>query len=288
MMTIVREKNTIIRKRKDFESQTVGLVPTMGNLHQGHLSLIQKSLEQNDVTIVTIFVNPKQFGKGEDLNKYPRTLDQDLEKIETLLQTEGQLIIFAPKSDTEVYPPGFNTTISVQAPFAKTLCALQRPGHFDGVATVIYQLFHLLRPHVAYFGQKDLQQFHIIKKLVYDLDLDVNLKMSPIVRDHDGLALSSRNQYLNPHERKEALTLFKTLKEMRELIESNPQDFIFALEEKRKRLITNDPKWEYLEFLDAQNLEKIDKRTQAIAILGAYKLGSTRLIDNIVVRIDAR
>lgn len=257
----------------------VGLVPTMGNLHAGHLSLIEKSTSENEVTIVTIFVNPKQFGPTEDYNRYPRTLDQDLEKIINL-KLNTKIIIFAPKDNSEIYPENFQTNISVGA-ITQILCGKFRPTHFDGVTTVVYRLFKITAAQNAYFGQKDFQQCVIIKKMINDLEIPITMHIMPIIRNSEGLALSSRNQYLTDKEKVEALHLSQTLAKIESLLNAsqNPSELI-GLE------IQND-KWDYLEVLDAEDLSSPSKTTKEVVIIGAYRLGTTRLLDNRLVKINA-
>jgi pantoate--beta-alanine ligase len=276
----------VFTTRKDFDhyrntlsTQTIGLVPTMGNLHKGHISLIEKSIEEHDVTIVTIFVNPKQFGPNEDFEKYPRTLDEDLAKISSvalLITSKKEIVVFAPRKNEDIYPEGFSTTISV-GPMTQKFEGEVRPTHFDGVTTVVHRLFTITKAHTAYFGQKDVQQCLIIKKMVKDLDIPIQLHIMPIVRNSEGLALSSRNQYLNDLERVEALVLPHTLQKIEKLIRTK-QDY--------KTFITEaltDKKWDYLEVLDSNNLEQPDNSTEEFVIVAAYRLGTTRLLDNILV-----
>ncbi|MFI5390670.1 MAG: pantoate--beta-alanine ligase, partial [Bacteriovoracales bacterium] len=210
MIEILRTTKQFEIFRKIYDEKSVGFVPTMGNLHKGHLSLAKESLRNNDLTIVSIFVNPKQFCPGEDYEKYPRTLGEDTAQLkelfrsENLMNSEKRLAIFAPESIFEIYSPGFSTVISLPM-LSNKLCGLNRPGHFDGVSTVVFSLFSLVRPHKAYFGQKDYQQYLIIKKMIEDLRLNIQIVPMPIKRDNDDLAYSSRNQYLSKEERIEAL-----------------------------------------------------------------------------------
>lgn len=280
----------VFTTRKDFDhygstltTQTIGLVPTMGNLHKGHVSLIEKSTEDNDVTIVTIFVNPKQFGPNEDFDKYPRTLDEDLAKISgvaLLINAKKDLVVFAPRSEESIYPKGFSTTISV-GPMTQKFEGSVRPTHFDGVTTVVYQLFSITKAHTAYFGQKDVQQCLIIKKMVKDLEIPVNIHIMPIVRNSEGLALSSRNQYLSESERVEAMVLPHTLVKVEKLIRTK-QDYKTFVAETLKA----DSKWDYLEVLDSSNLETPNDSTTELVIVAAYRAGMTRLLDNILVPMN--
>lgn len=273
--------------RKDFDhyrnsltNETIGLVPTMGNLHKGHVSLIEKSTEENDVTIVTIFVNPKQFGPNEDFDKYPRTLDEDLAKVSAvalLINAKKDIVVFAPGAIEEIYPEGFSSTISVGAMTQKFEGSV-RPTHFDGVTTVVYRLFAIARAHKAYFGQKDVQQCLIIKKMVKDLEIKINIHIMPIVRNAEGLALSSRNQYLSESERSEALTLPQTLHKIEKLIRTKQDYKTFVTE-----TLKNDKRWDYLEVLDSDNMEIPTAKTTELVIVAAFRLGTTRLLDNILV-----
>lgn len=271
--------------RKDFDSYRnsltttkIGLVPTMGNLHDGHMSLLAQALKENDAAIVTIYVNPKQFGPNEDFDKYPRTLDADLAKISSLHRTidpTKEVLVFAPISDDEVYPKGFKTNISITG-FNQILEGAIRPTHFDGVSTVVYRLFKIARAHNAYFGQKDFQQVLIIKKMVRDLELDININVMPIIRSSEGLALSSRNQYLSDSQKKEALIIINTITEIKNIILSNacPENYV---ENSLK-----DSRWDYIKVLDADSLDDIAPESKNIAILAAFRMGETRLIDNVV------
>ncbi|EQC52385.1 pantoate--beta-alanine ligase [Bacteriovorax sp. DB6_IX] len=265
----------------------IGLVPTMGNLHAGHISLVKASLAQNPVTIVTIFVNPKQFGPNEDFDSYPRTLEADCELLkEALAEFENkQLIVYSPKSNDEIYPKGFQTAISVGS-MTEKLCGADRPGHFDGVTTVVYRLFKISRANRAYFGQKDFQQVQVIRRMIKDLDLEIDLEMLPISRDNDGLARSSRNQYLSEDERAQALTLPRTLDLMTKILSEN--SWLNSGVELNKIIETTlvDSRWKYLEILDANLLEEVNENTSEVVIAGAFKVGKTRLIDNRLVKIN--
>jgi pantoate--beta-alanine ligase len=265
--------------RNTISDKTIGLVPTMGNLHEGHISLLKSSLDENDISIMTIYVNPKQFGPSEDFDQYPRTLENDLNKINELIsnyKTQKEVIIFAPKSNEEIYPNNFSTTISI-GEIKNILCGKVRPIHFDGVTTVVYRLFAITKPTTAYFGQKDYQQCVIIQKLIHDLELPILIKIKPIVRNAQGLALSSRNQYLSLSEQEEALHLPNTLNKIVELIKSK-RDY--------KSLIQNeltDLRWDYLEVLDGTNLKEVNSTTKKIVVVAALKINKTRLLDNILV-----
>jgi len=255
----------------------VGYVPTMGNLHAGHLSLVEESLRNHLTTIVSIFVNPKQFGPSEDFEKYPRTLEHDLNLLKQAAAAHSKKIyVFHPKSATEIFPPDFDTSIHVPQ-LSNRLCGLIRPGHFEGVATVVHRLFSLLKPHTAYFGQKDYQQYLVIKRMVSDLGLDVEICGMPIIRGENGIALSSRNQYLSPSDFDLALTLRKTLLNISQDTQNN------FTKHKAEAFSKAEVHWDYLEILDAQNLAPINAETKQQIVLGAIKVGSTRLIDNILM-----
>ena len=268
--------------RNQLSTQSIGLVPTMGNLHKGHISLLEKAISENDVAIVTIYVNPKQFGPNEDFDKYPRTLDDDIAKISAvaiLLDKKKEIVVYAPNTDEGIYPEGFSTNISL-GPMTQKLEGAVRPTHFDGVTTVVLRLFAITKAHQAYFGQKDVQQCLIIKKMVHDLELPIKINIMPIIRNSEGLALSSRNQYLSESERIEALVLPHTLQKVEKLIRTK-QDYKTFVQEAK----ANDKKWDYLEILDSQNLEAPTDKTREVVIVAAYRMNSARLLDNILVSL---
>lgn len=284
MINLYRRTSDFKNYINGFDSHHIGLVPTMGNLHSGHLSLIKECLSNHEVTIVTIFVNPKQFSKGEDLDSYPRTLDQDLNLIGSLARifTNKKIAVFAPSDPSQIYPDGFSSTISVEGNIAEILCAKSRPDHFKGVTTVVYKLFQLSKAGHAYFGQKDFQQFKILEKMTHDLELNINLTMMPIVREESGLALSSRNQYLTDDQRNKSLRLRKTINQVKDLITQNKvkeaQVFCQNLEKED---------FEYLQIKNSKNLNQINDTTTDFVILGCLNIGLTRLIDNQMVNINA-
>ena len=254
---------------------SVGFVPTMGYLHEGHLSLVRQARADNSVVAVSIFVNPTQFGPAEDLRTYPRDLNRDLE----LLSGEKTDMVFVP-SDEEMYPANFGTWIDVEG-ITEKLEGSHRPGHFRGVATVVAKLFNIVQPTRAYFGQKDAQQALVIKRMVADLDMDIEVIVAPTVRESDGLAMSSRNTYLNPEERQAAAVLFKALSLARELWQGGEKD-AEGIRQQMTSLIREKPlaQIDYVSIADAETLEElrtIDR--QALASL-AVKIGKTRLIDN--------
>lgn len=260
------------------EGKTVGLVPTMGALHYGHLSLAIAAKNETDVSVVSIFVNPTQFAPGEDFDKYPRTLDADLE----LLSQIGTDFVFAP-SASAMYPAGFDASVHVGG-VAKILEGECRPTHFDGVATVVLKLFNIVGPNIAYFGQKDFQQVAVVKKMVADLNVPVEIDMRPIIREKSGLAMSSRNEYLSAEERGQALVLSKALDKAEELIRSGVRD-VAALYDEMKRVIETAPsaKIDYIYVADPDTLFEMERVAGNVVILLAVRVGATRLIDNRIV-----
>jgi len=255
--------------------KTIGLVPTMGALHDGHLSLVENSQQECDVTVTTIFVNPTQFGPQEDLDKYPRTLARDLE----LLAGPPASHVFVP-SQEEIYPPGFSTFVDPPA-VALPLEGAARPGHFRGVATVVLKLFNLVQPDVAYFGQKDYQQCLVVRRMVEDLGLPISIRMCPIVRDPDGLAMSSRNRYLSPAERGQALAISRALAGARRLFESGQRNAALLRDAIRGDLEQAGlARIDYVEVADPATLAPVDLIEEAAIALIAAHVGKTRLIDN--------
>lgn len=264
--------------------QTVGLVPTMGALHAGHLSLVRESLRNCDQTVVSIFVNPTQFGPTEDLSKYPRTLEADLDLLSSLdVQTPGENskpIVFCP-SQSEMYPDGYST--SVNPPSIANLWEGQcRPGHFGGVATVVLKLFAAAPADVAFFGQKDYQQLRVIQTMTRDLNLGILLKGCPIVRESDGLAMSSRNRYLSPADRRRALSLSKALSDAKGSVNAGIEDADAVCQKMFETLKVVDAV-DYAAVVDGDTMEPIQVITpNAVAIIAAH-VGQTRLIDNCVL-----
>ncbi len=272
----IKQMKEIINNLKK-EGKSIGFVPTMGYLHQGHISLLQCSKKDNDITVLSIFVNPTQFGKGEDFDKYPRDLERDLE----MATKAGVDIVFAP-DENQMYPPDFATYV-VQERLTEGLCGKFRPGHFRGVLTVVNKLFNIVKPDRAYFGEKDYQQLIVIKQMVKDLNMDVDIVGCPIVREEDGLAMSSRNKYLSEEERQSALSLSKALflaKQMFESGEANPE----KIKQKMKELILQHPhvkEVQYIEIVHPKTLEPKKKVEKGDRVLLAVYVGDTRLIDNI-------
>jgi len=261
------------------EGKTIGFVPTMGALHEGHLSLLRAAKKDNDIVVVSIFVNPLQFGPGEDFERYPRDLEGDSEK----LRKEGVDILFFPDM-REMYPSDFRTYVEVEG-LSEKLCGAFRPGHFRGVATVVTKLFNIVKPSRAYFGAKDYQQTVIIKRLVNDLNMDIEVIVCPTVREPDGLAMSSRNLYLNPEERRAALVIYRTLQEVAGLIkkgEKNPE----VLKMHALKALGSEPlvsSIDYAGIYDPESLEEVSEIKGRVLIAIALRIGQTRLIDNIMV-----
>lgn len=264
------------------KGNTIAFVPTMGNLHEGHLELVRRARQQCDTVVVSIFVNPMQFGPNEDLDAYPRTLTADKEK----LFAEGVQYLFAPEVE-EIYPEGMNVQTVVSVPgLSNTLCGESRPGHFDGVATVVTKLFNIVQPDVAVFGEKDFQQLSIIRKMVRDLCMPIDIVGIPTARDEDGLALSSRNGYLTAAERRQAPLLNRLLMECREAIACGFDNFRELEAHARLKLIQAGFEPDYFEIRDARTLEEVTEDTEEVAILAAARLGKPRLIDNVRLNLN--
>lgn len=271
------EMSALVRRLRQ-EGQTIGCVPTMGALHDGHLSLARESVKQTDVTIATIFVNPTQFAPGEDLDNYPRHLDSDLAK----LAEEGVQYVFSPTSET-MYPPGSSTTVAAPK-VARKLEGEFRPSHFGGVATVVLKLFNIVMPDIAFFGQKDFQQVCVIKQMVADLNVPVKIRVCPIVREADGLAMSSRNVYLSDEERKIAPLINATLKHVATQIREGQRDGFEVVTEMRQMLIDGGvSSIDYAAVVNPDSLETSDPIQLPVALLIAVYVGKTRLIDNCLV-----
>jgi len=256
----------------------VGLVPTMGALHEGHLSLVRAAQAQCEAVAVSIFVNPLQFGPNEDLAKYPRTFERDCQ----LLEQEDVDFLFAPSVE-EMYPEKAITYVTVEG-LSEKLCGRSRPGHFQGVTTVVAKLFHIVEPDLAFFGQKDAAQATIIRRMVRDLNFPVEIIVCPIVREVDGLAMSSRNAYLNPQERKSALVLYRALKEIQRKFEQSERS-PFQLIEAGTQVLVQEPgvRLDYLEIVDPDTLDPVEKITSTVLVAVAAFVGGTRLIDNVVL-----
>ncbi len=278
LITTIREMKDMVSELKK-ENQTIGFVPTMGALHEGHLSLIRAAKIETNAVVVSIFVNPIQFCPGEDFKRYPRQLEQDTG---LLYQLGGVDTIFFPDA-AEMYPEGFCTSVDVKG-LGNRLCGLSRPGHFGGVATVVTKLFNIVKPDAAYFGQKDFQQTVIIKRLVADLNMDIEIKVLPTVRDNDGLALSSRNQYLSREERQDALCLYQSLLKAKSLATAGETDTGKIIDEMVNIINrTQNSRIDYVSIVNPDTLEDLQEiKDCAIAVLAVW-IGKTRLIDNMTL-----
>jgi pantoate--beta-alanine ligase len=261
------------------ENHVIGFIPTMGALHEGHLSLIRRAKAGCSRVYASIFLNPAQFGPNEDLSKYPRTFERDVEQ----LSEAGVDVLFAPDAK-EIYPPGFRTYVSVEQ-LSERLEGKSRPGHFRGVATVVLKLFEIVRPQFAYFGRKDAQQVRILQQMASDLNLNVEMVVCPIVREPDGLALSSRNTYLNVEERRAATVLRRALDATRLELDAGTRDAL-RLQTAIRRVLSNEPlaSVDYIEIVDAETFEPVASiGARPVYALLAVFIGKTRLIDNLLV-----
>ncbi len=258
----------------------VGFVPTMGNLHLGHLSLLTESIKHNETNVISIYVNPTQFGKNEDFGSYPRTLVEDLEKIEKLERQLDypKIIVFAPEHEQEIYPDG-KQTITAFGP-CDTLEGALRPTHFDGVVTVVKRLFEIVKPSCAYFGKKDYQQLSIIKELNKKYQFNINIVGMSIIRDDSGLAMSSRNVYLTPEQKKEALLLRNSMLSIKSLID---QKSSLAYVQSHIKEIVKDKRFNYLSLCRQENLQPASSLEDKMVILGNFQLGQTKLLDNLEI-----
>jgi pantoate--beta-alanine ligase len=259
-------------------SRSVGFVPTMGYLHVGHLALVRRARAENETVVVSIFVNPLQFGPQEDYDRYPRDLDRDL----YLLEREGVDAVFAP-SVSEMYPSGFSTAVVVTGPIAERLEGEARPGHFRGVATVVTRLFGLVQPQRAYFGWKDAQQVLVVQRLVQDLALPVDIVPLPTVREADGLAMSSRNVYLSPEERVAASAIPRALFAALERFRSGERAAAALRELVRRTLTTTPVRLEYVSVSDLETFQEVEYVERPALLLVAAWIGTTRLIDNVLL-----
>jgi pantoate--beta-alanine ligase len=260
--------------------QTIGLVPTMGALHRGHLSLVEAARAENGFVVVSIFVNPTQFGPNEDFSRYPRPLQADLD----LCAQTGVDLVFAPEPEV-LYPPGYRTFVEVTG-FQDVLCGASRPGHFRGVATIVLKLFNLVQPDRAYFGQKDGQQVRVIQQLVRDLNVPVEVRVGPTVREPDGLALSSRNGYLDAEQRRHATALYRALCEVRALVERGERDASILRQVLVDRITaTPGAVLDYAAVVNADTLEPTARLEGPTLVALAVKFGTTRLIDNLIVSL---
>ncbi len=264
------------------DGKSVGYVPTMGYLHKGHMSLIEKARGENDIVVVSIFVNPTQFGEGEDLDSYPRDIERDA----ALCKGAGADMIFAPQPK-DMYPNGYSTYVDVEGGITGVLCGASRPGHFRGVTTVLAKLFNIVQPERAYFGQKDAQQVAVVRRMAADLNMDVDIVSCPIVREEDGLAMSSRNTYLSKGEREDALVLSKSLFEAKEIIESGERDSAKIKEHIKSRIEgVGSADVDYVEIVNADSMEDVKHICGRVLVALAVKVGNTRLIDNIIMEVE--
>lgn len=270
-----------IRREWQLAGKRIGFVPTMGNLHAGHLSLVQEAKQHADIVVVSIFVNPLQFGADEDLDNYPRTLEADSEHLRSL----GVDVLFTPTVEA-IYPRGLEQQTFVEVPgISYMICGASRPGHFRGVATIVSKLFNMVQPNSAFFGEKDYQQVQVIKAMVNDLSMNLSVHAVPTMRHEDGLAMSSRNGYLTADERQIAPLIYQTITRIRESIESGRRDFNQLINTENNVLSQAGFKPDYIEIRDAFTLQPASFEGKELVILIAAFLGKTRLIDNIQVTL---
>ncbi len=264
------------------QGKSVGFVPTMGFLHEGHKSLMDRARKENDILVASVFVNPTQFGPGEDLESYPRDIDRD----KALMASAGVDYVFYPGVD-EMYPQGYCTYVEVEGTITKRLCGASREGHFRGVATVVTKLFNLCVPDRAYFGMKDAQQVSVIQRMVEDMNIDIEIVPCPIVREADGLALSSRNTYLDERQRKDALVLSKSLAHAKDLIASGERDAQRVYQSMKKMIDAVEyAKIDYIEIVDGRTLEPVELIAGDTLIALAVWIGKPKLIDNIRLEVE--
>ncbi|MCB5249642.1 MAG: pantoate--beta-alanine ligase [Candidatus Cloacimonetes bacterium] len=263
-----------------YETKNIGFVPTMGYLHEGHLSLVEQSNKESDITIVSIYVNPTQFGENEDLQTYPRDIDRDLD----LLCKYNVDAVFYP-NNKEMYPEGYLTWVEVEK-LSSLYCGRSRPTHFKGVSTIVSKLINIVRPLYLYMGEKDFQQIAVLKKMIEDLNYDTYIRPCPIVREIDGLALSSRNAYLNEKERRNALSLYEAQILAKEMIYKGERNIDTVISKMRKLINEKDGRIDYIEFVDPHTLELKADLIGTLRVLMAVYIGKTRLIDNFEITIN--
>jgi len=282
MITVegITQMRGVSRKARE-EGKLIALVPTMGFFHEGHLSLIRKARKVGDLVVVSSFVNPSQFGPREDYGAYPREPERD----RTLAEENGTDVLFSPSVE-EMYPQGYSTWVEVEG-LTEVLCGRSRPGHFWGVTTVVTKLFHIVQPHYAIFGQKDYQQAQVIKRMADDLNFDLRVLVKPTVREPDGLAMSSRNLYLIPAERKDAVILYRSLLRAQELVQDGERD-AGRISDVIRKMIANVKRAEinYVSIVDGENLRPISQLKGKVLFALAVKIGKARLIDNILLSVD--
>ncbi len=282
-MKSIKIINTVkeMQKHSDLmirQGKSIALIPTMGFLHEGHLSLMQEGARHADHLVVSIFVNPTQFGQGEDLEAYPKNFNRDME----LCKKEGVDVIFKPDTP-ELYPENFQTYITLEN-LPNHLCGLSRPVHFKGVATIVTKLFNIVKPDIAIFGQKDFQQLAVIKQMVSDLHMPVKVIGAPIIREADGLAMSSRNTYLTPEKRSAALSLLESLNNAKQLIKDGVTDSNIIIKKATDIVKSHgDTKIDYISICDPETLENVRNIKKPVLMAMAVKVGKTRLIDNIIL-----
>ncbi len=252
----------------------LGFVPTMGFLHEGHLSLVDQAKQENDITVVSIFVNPAQFGPNEDLQRYPRDLERDL----TLLKERGVDYVFFPDSDM-IYPPGYRTWVEVEE-LSSVLCGASRPGHFRGVCTIVLKLINIVKPHRMYMGEKDFQQLSILRKMAEDLNLETLIIGCPIIREDDGLAKSSRNVYLDTDQRQRAVSIYQSMQDAARQVSAGQRNAELIIKSVWERLLSEGAKPDYVKIIDSKDLSDVDQVDQGSRIMIAAWFGKTRLIDN--------
>lgn len=280
LRTVASLRDHLRQERRN--GRTIGLVPTMGAFHQGHVSLMERARETTDVVVVSLFVNPTQFAPTEDLSAYPRDEARDAE----MAAQAGVDVLFAPPVE-EVYPDGFQTTVTVGA-LTQPLEGAQRPGHFDGVATVVTKLLNMVQPDVAFFGQKDAQQALIVRRVVRDLDIPVRIEVCPTVREPDGLAMSSRNAYLGPAERERAIALRRALDAAEQTVAAGERDATAVATAAHKAMEPYGVEPEYLALVAADSLQPVDRLDGEILVALAARVGPARLIDNTLITANGR
>jgi len=280
MIKVLKNIEDILEFNNNYKN-SIGFVPTMGNLHAGHISLVERSFQDNDTTVVSIFVNPKQFGESKDFKEYPKTFQDDSQKIKQLHNKykDRHIYILSPIDESIIYPKDFSDYISVNS-LNSISEGKTRPGHFDGVATVVNRLFKLVKPTKAYFGKKDYQQYLLVTKMVDNLKLNIEIIGMPIVREQDGLAMSSRNSRLDTVQRQDSLLLSKTL--LATLFELQTKGLVSA-QNKIKETLRSDQRFNYLEIRNTCDFEIARETEEDFVILGNFQLGDTRLLDNIEV-----
>jgi pantoate--beta-alanine ligase len=282
-MRVIEAIGDMRAARRDWADARVGLLPTMGYLHAGHISLVERARAESDHVVVSIFVNPTQFAPSEDLSRYPRDLPRDL----AMLQAAGADIVFTPRTD-EIYPPGYATYVEPSGLLAERLEAATRPSHFRGVATVVTKLLQIIMPDTVYFGQKDAQQVAVIRRMVTDLNLPVEVRVLPTVRERDGLAMSSRNKYLGPEDRAAATVLNRALQAGATAFDLRPAGGVAAVIAAMKHVVAGEPRaqLDYADVCDPESFAPLSELRPPALLAVAAKVGPARLIDNFLLRAD--